>query len=117
MGGSVVVLDIMTAPNEGGGVNKFIMVIYVLAFPMLAAEPEWNAANVRECDRACLVGIMDGYMNAIFQHDPKAVPLLAADVRMTETPAPWMSAKACYGAPKWNRPVSSFTPQTRSKAK
>ncbi|MBZ5501482.1 MAG: hypothetical protein LAN59_04460 [Acidobacteriia bacterium] len=27
---------------------------------------------------------MDGYMNAVFQHDPKAVPLLALDVRMTE---------------------------------
>ena len=54
------------------------------AFPAMSAEPEWNAANVKECDRACLVGIMDGYMNAIFQHDPKAVPPLAADVRMTE---------------------------------
>jgi hypothetical protein len=53
-------------------------------FPALGAEPEWNAANVKECDRACLVSLMDGYMNAIFQHDPKAVPPLAADVRMTE---------------------------------
>jgi hypothetical protein len=27
---------------------------------------------------------MDGYMNAIYKHDPKAVPPLAIDVRMTE---------------------------------
>lgn len=27
---------------------------------------------------------MDGYKNAIFTHDPKAVPPLAIDVRMTE---------------------------------
>jgi hypothetical protein len=25
-----------------------------------AAEPEWNAASIKECDRACLTGIMDG---------------------------------------------------------
>jgi len=49
-----------------------------------AQEPEWNAAAVKECDRACLIGIMDGYMNAIFKHDPKLVPPLAPDVRMTE---------------------------------
>ena len=45
---------------------------------------EWDASLVKSCDRVCLVGIMDGYMNAIFQHDPKAVPPLALDVRMTE---------------------------------
>jgi hypothetical protein len=27
---------------------------------------------------------MDGYLSAIFKHDPKAVPALAPDVRMTE---------------------------------
>jgi len=66
--------------------NKFtIIAAGVLAsIPLPAAEPERNAANVKECDRACLVAILDGYMNAIFQHDPKAVPPLAADVRMTE---------------------------------
>ena len=49
-----------------------------------AQEPAWNATAIKECDRACLVGILDRYMNAIFTHDPKAVPALAADVRMTE---------------------------------
>jgi hypothetical protein len=47
-------------------------------------EPPWNPTAIKECDRACLVGIMDGYMNAIFKKDPKAVPALAPDVRMTE---------------------------------
>ena len=46
--------------------------------------PHWDPSLAKPCDRACLVGIMDGYMNAIFQHDPKAVPPLALDVRMTE---------------------------------
>lgn len=49
--------------------------------------PKWDSSIVKSCDRACLVGIMDGYMNAIFQHDPKAVPPLALDVRMTENTA------------------------------
>lgn len=49
----------------------------------VAQEPAWNPA-IKECDRACLVGILDGYMNAIFKRDPKAVPPLSKDVRMTE---------------------------------
>ena len=52
------------------------MLICVMAATMVAQEPEWNAANIKECDRACLVGIMDGYMNAMFKHDPKSVPPL-----------------------------------------
>ena len=53
--------------------------------PQQANPPHaWDASLVKPCDRACLIGIMDGYMNAIFQHDPKAVPPLALDVRMTE---------------------------------
>jgi hypothetical protein len=49
-----------------------------------AGEPEWNPAAIKECDRACLVGIMEGYMNAIFKQDLDAVPPMAKDVRMTE---------------------------------
>jgi hypothetical protein len=49
----------------------------------VAQEPVWNPA-IKECDRACLVGILNGYMNAIFKRDPKAVPPLSKDVRMTE---------------------------------
>jgi len=49
-----------------------------------AQEPAWNATAIKECDRACLVGMLDRHMNAIFTHDLKAVPALAADVRKTE---------------------------------
>jgi len=54
------------------------------AQPQQGPEPEWNSSMVKPCDRACLIGFMDGYMDAIFKHDPKAVPPLAIDVRMTE---------------------------------
>ena len=69
--------------------NSFIILAACfLVVPAIAAEPEWTAANVKECDRTCLVGAMDGYINAIFRHDPKAVPRLAADIRMTENTGP-----------------------------
>ncbi len=63
---------------------KSILLAALVAFQLSASEPEWSANRVKDCDRACLVGIMDGYMDAIYKHDPKAVPPLAIDVRMTE---------------------------------
>jgi hypothetical protein len=62
-----------------------IALISVFALNMASAgEPEWNAAALKECDRVCLIGIMDGYMNAIFKQDPKSAPPLSIDVKMTE---------------------------------
>src|SRR5262245_46784788 len=57
------------------------------AFRLMAQEPEWNSARVKSCDRACLIGFMDGYMNALFKQDTKALPPLQRDVRMTENAA------------------------------
>jgi len=67
---------------------KVVFILTAILMPAVlntatAQEPKWNPA-VKECDRACLIGIMDGYMNAIFRHDPKAVPPTTIDVRMTE---------------------------------
>jgi hypothetical protein len=70
--------------------NRLLMLgmVFLLACSAVgsvcADEPEWNPAALKECDRACLIGIMDGYMNALFKHDPAAVPPLTIDVRMTE---------------------------------
>ena len=41
------------------------------------------AAQSGSCDRKCLEGFVDRYLDAAVKHDPKAVPL-AADVRFTE---------------------------------
>ena len=60
------------------------VLLSLAAVQLTAQEPAWNPAAIKECDRACLVGIMDGYLSAIVTHDPKAVPPLAPDVRMTE---------------------------------
>ena len=65
----------------------FPIALLVFGFAVNAAvagENEWNPSALKECDRACLVGIMDEYMNAIYRQDPKAVPPLSIDVRMTE---------------------------------
>jgi hypothetical protein len=61
-----------------------VVVLGVTALHIVAAEPEWGPSRVKDCNRECLVGTMDGYMEAIYKHDPKAVPPLAVDVRMTE---------------------------------
>ena len=71
--------------------HKFTRTLFTLTAVLLpltfgtavAQEPVWNPA-VKECDRACLVGIMDGYMNALFRSDTKAVPPTTIDVKMTE---------------------------------
>jgi len=61
-----------------------LSMVLLLTIGAFASEPEWNPANQKECDRACLVGIIDAYMDAMYQHDPKAVPAMTPDVRMTE---------------------------------
>jgi len=72
-------------------VNKSLAIVCTLVCVMVrtvsAQEPEWSPDNIKECNRACLVGIIDGYMNAIVKHDTKTVPPLAKDVRMTENTA------------------------------
>jgi hypothetical protein len=67
--------------------NVLVVAVCSAAIGMIAAEPEWNAAANKEFEPACLAAILDGYMNAIFKHDPKAVPPPSSDVRMTENTA------------------------------
>jgi hypothetical protein len=58
-------------------------VFALLTSTAFAQVPEWNTANLNKaCGRPCLVDIMDAYMNAMFTHNPKAVPTLAKDIRI-----------------------------------
>jgi len=36
------------------------------AATVMAQEPAWSASALKDSDRACLVGMLDGYMNTIF---------------------------------------------------
>jgi hypothetical protein len=65
-------------------VSMVFMFTVMLNISAFAAEPEWDKVDKKECDRACLVAIMDGYMNAIFKQDINSTPPLSMDVRMTE---------------------------------
>ena len=47
---------------------------------------DWDAARVKPCDRACLVGFIDGYMHALESKDRSALPL-AEEVWFTENTA------------------------------
>jgi hypothetical protein len=58
------------------------------------------AAFAADCDRACLKGVLDQYLNAIIEHNPSAVPLTPG-YRQTENAVVrrpgqgiWQTAKA-----------------------
>ena len=61
-----------------------VLAILLAGSALIAGEPEWNPDDIKECDRECLISIMDGYMNALFEKDTGALPPLSIDVRMTE---------------------------------
>lgn len=55
----------------------------VAAFQPLHAEGPLRAEARQTCDRACLEGWVDRYLDALIAHDPGRLPL-ALDVRLTE---------------------------------
>jgi hypothetical protein len=61
-----------------------VLCLLLFAAASFAAEPEWDPKTIQACDRACLVDIMDRYMNAVFSRDKTILPPLSIDVRMTE---------------------------------
>lgn len=75
-------------------VRTTIAVLATLAAGAAVAEPAarpwykqpWEAARVRPCDRACLVGVIDGYLNALETKDRSGLAL-AEEVWFTENTA------------------------------
>jgi hypothetical protein len=57
--------------------------IRAMASALLMASAATVAAAQPACDRQCLEGLVDRYVDALVRHDPSAVPL-AAGVRYTE---------------------------------
>jgi hypothetical protein len=49
-------------------------------FLLLAAS---SVASAKDCDRACLTGLITTYVDALVAHKPESLPL-AANVRFTE---------------------------------
>ena len=57
--------------------------IRAMASALLLASAATAAAAQPACERRCLEGFVDRYLDALVRHDPTAVPL-AAGVRYTE---------------------------------
>jgi hypothetical protein len=62
---------------------KTVLALTATAALLVLATAGPAAAQSGACDRKCLEGFVDRYLDAVVQHDPKAVPL-AANVRFTE---------------------------------
>src|ERR1700719_773553 len=66
----------------------------------LAAAVTVPAAFAADCDRTCLRGVLDQYLNAVLQHNPTAVPLTPGyrqtENAMVRRPGQgiWQTAKA-----------------------
>src|SRR3954467_5715246 len=60
-------------------------IVATFAAALFAASFSGGSASAQSgaCDRACLEGFVDRYLDALVKHDPAAVPL-AANVRFTE---------------------------------
>src|SRR5678815_3521594 len=57
--------------------------IRIMASALLLASAVTATAQPAACDRRCLEGILERYLDALIEHDPSAVPLAAA-ARYTE---------------------------------
>jgi len=62
-----------------------LLSIGLLATGVSAQEPPWDPANVKPCDRACLVATIDRYVEAMIKQDRSG--LLEPDLRITENTA------------------------------
>jgi hypothetical protein len=59
-------------------------VFVFMACEAKAQQKPWDPAGIGDCEHACPVQTIDGYMNALFKRDVTLVPPLAKDVRFTE---------------------------------
>jgi hypothetical protein len=66
----------------------------VVAVPATAAQP--SAVRVVDCDRICLQGFVDHYMEAMLKHDPSSVAW-AGDARFTENNVPLQPGDGLWG--------------------
>lgn len=61
--------------------------VFVAAFVWWAASPDAQSDRDRDkdrCDRACLIGISEQYLDALAAKDPKKAPLAGSTIRNTE---------------------------------
>ena len=93
----------------GRGVRRGLMLIAVLGSLMATglaaaqAPGERSAVTVRACERACLLGFVHDYLDALIHHDPKRV-VLDPKVRFTENDVLLRPGQGLWGS------ISSVAP-------
>jgi len=63
--------------------KSFVFIGFAIALLVSIARGGWAQGGSGACDRACLEGLVDKYLDAAIAHDPKQLPL-ARDVKFTE---------------------------------
>lgn len=76
-----------------------IMVLGAWEWGLFSCDPA-AAAQKSSCNRACLTGYVDRYLEALVKHDPKAAPL-AANARFTEN-----GLTAAFGEGLWKTAIA-----------
>src|ERR1700730_10074011 len=66
-----------------GGVRALMAWLGIGLLPALLAVAGPASASSTSCDRACLEGFVDRYLEAMIAHDPRKAPF-ASDVKFTE---------------------------------
>jgi hypothetical protein len=70
--------------NKAFAAAVAVAVFASLSTPFALAASKGKAAEApKNCDRACLIGVVDTYLSALGAHDPSKAPL-AADVKFVE---------------------------------
>ena len=63
--------------------RRVIRIFSVAVMTSTIASAQGRAAQSSSCDRDCLIGLIDQYIDALVAHDPKRLPI-AANVKYTE---------------------------------
>jgi hypothetical protein len=63
--------------------KSVVFIGFAIALLVLSARTSVAQNSSASCDRACLEGLVDTYLDAVIAHDPKQLPL-ARDVKFTE---------------------------------
>ena len=80
-------MSIRTLIGPGGRMRLAQILAVALALGLAVQARQAAAASAPACDRACLGGLLDGYLAALKAHDPSGLPL-AEGVRFTENGVP-----------------------------
>jgi len=63
-----------------------ILMVGCITLSAMGQEPPWDASKIKTCDRTCLTGVIDRYVESFIKKDRSTVPV-APEYRFTENTA------------------------------